>query len=301
MNAITLKNIVKNTILLFIILSISSCNLNSNDYKEEFAVENVDLTHKYQSVEADKKKVAEESSGMTTIKTSHVPATNIPADLKIIKTANTRYKVKNIESALYDIKQLMYAQGGYISELRFDNDAYKKQNRFTIKVPKENFDAMLDGIQKFAEVTDFVNISTTDVTEQYVDVKTRLKTKLEVKKRLEAILRKKAIKVEDILATEENLRVIQEEIEAAQGKMLYMTNRVAFSTIQVEIYETVTYKEEPIAYEKGFFAKAKDGLTSGWEMIENIFLGLLHIWPFLILGTIGVIFLRRWLKNKKQH
>lgn len=106
------------------------------------------------------------------------------------------------------IKEVIYLNGGYISELRYDKNYQEKQNRFTIKIPKENFDIMLDGIQKFAKETDFVNISTTDVTEKYMGIQTRLKTKLEVKERLETVLRKNAKMVKDILATENQLRVI---------------------------------------------------------------------------------------------
>jgi hypothetical protein len=116
---------------------------------------------------------------------------------------------------------------------------------------------------------------------------------------LEAVLRKNAKTVKDILATENELRVIQEEIEAAQGKIKYMSSRVAFSTIQVEIYETITYKEQPIAYEKGFFAKAKEGLSAGWSFIQNVAIGILYFWPIIILLIIGIILYRRWRTRKK--
>ena len=201
--------------------------------------------------------------------------------------------------ALSEIKQIMYLNGGYISELRYDKNYNEKQNRFTIKIPKENFDIMLDGIQKFAEETDFVNISTTDVTEKYLDAQSRLQNKLEVKERLETVLRKNARTVKDILATENELRVIQEEIEAAQGKIKYMSSRVAYSTIQVEIYETIAFKEKPVAYGKGFAAKAKEGLSAGWDFIKNIAIALLYVWPILILLATGFFFYRRWrTKNK---
>ena len=123
---------------------------------------------------------------------------------------------------------------------------------------------------------------------------------MEVKERLEAVLRKNAKTVKDILATENELRVIQEEIEAAQGKIKYMSNRVAFSTIQVEIYETITYKEEPVSYEKGFLAKAKEGLLAGWSFIQNIAIGMLYIWPIILLLIMGIIFYKRWRKVKKN-
>ncbi|QHI36659.1 hypothetical protein IMCC3317_20220 [Kordia antarctica] len=300
MNAITLKRNVKSYLLLVLFLISMSCN-TSADYKNEaIALENVDLRDDYDGVDdKDFKVETDESKGLIDTQTNQLRISNIPKDLKIIKTASTKYKVKNIEKALSEIKEVMYLNGGYISELRYDKNYQEKQNRFTIKIPKENFDIMLDGIQKFAEETDFVTISTTDVTEKYMDAQTRLQTRLEVKERLETVLRKNARTIKDILATENELRVIQEEIEAAQGKIKYMSSRVAYSTIQVEIYETITFKEAPISYEKGFGSKAKEGLLAGWNFIQNIAIAFIYIWPILVLLIIGFVFYRRWRTSKK--
>ena len=300
MNAITRKRNVKSYLLLFLLLIFISCHRNDEAYSaEEVSLENVDLRDDYDGVDDNETKFKVKTQGLSVEQTQQMRVSNIPANLKIIKTASTRYKVKNIDKALSEIKQVMYLNGGYISELRYDKNYQEKQNRFTIKIPKENFDIMLDGIQKFAEETDFVNISTTDVTEKYMDAQSRLQTKLEVKERLEAVLRKNAKTVKDILATENELRVIQEEIEAAQGKIKYMSSRVAYSTIQVEIYETITFKEKPVTYKKGFGAKAKEGLVTGWEFIQGIAIALLYIWPIILVSIIGFVFFRRWRKNRK--
>lgn len=300
MNAITLKRIVKSYVLVFLFLISMSCHNGAPDLKEEVAIENVDLRNDYDVVNESAPTDSNfKTQGFTSSSSTQSIVSNIPDNLKIIKTASTRYKVEDISKALVEIKQVMYVNGGYISELRYDKNYREKQNRFTIKIPKENFDIMLDGIQKFAEETDYVNISTTDVTEKYMDAQSRLRTKLEVKERLEAVLRRNAKTVKDILATENQLRVIQEEIEAVQGKIKYMSSRVAFSTIQVELYETITYKEEPVAYTKGFGAKAKEGIAAGWEFIQNIVIGMLYIWPIIVLVVIGYFFFRRWRKAKK--
>lgn len=300
MNAITLKRIVKSYFLVFLFLISMSCHNSTSDFKEEVVVDNVDLRDDYDVIdESTTTNDDVETEGLTSGQNTQTVISNLPDNLKIIKTASTRYKVENINKALSDIKQVMYVNGGYISELRYDKNYHEKQNRFTIKIPKENFDLMLEGIQKFAKETDYVNISTTDVTEKYMDAQSRLQTKLQVKERLETVLRKNAKTVKDILATENQLRVIQEEIEAVQGKIKYMSNRVAFSTIQVELYETITYKEAPVAYKKGFAAKAKESLVAGWEFIQNIVIGILYIWPIIIIITIGCFLFKRWRKAKK--
>jgi hypothetical protein len=222
----------------------------------------------------------------------------VPADLKIIKTADVKYKVNNVELATKQIKLFTMQLNAYISDLRFQNNLYNIENRFTIKVPQNYFEELMDSINNVAAFIEFENIATKDVTEEYLDLETRLKTKKEVRARYEDILRSKAKTVEEVLATEEKIRLIQEEIESSQGRLKYLTNKVAYSTIQVNLYEEVTYKEEPISYTKSFLSKTKEGLTFGWNLIESIVLAIIYVWPIMLLGTVAFLWLRK--RNAKK-
>ena len=104
---------------------------------------------------------------------------------------------------------------------------------------------------------------------------------------------------DSILATEDKLRIIQEEIESAQGRLKYLTNKVSFSTIQIDLYEMVVFKEEPRAYNKTLWSKSKEGLVFGWNFLENIFVAVLHVWPLLILSGILAFWFRGKIKPKK--
>ncbi|TBV25360.1 hypothetical protein DMZ43_10435 [Meridianimaribacter sp. CL38] len=279
MNANPLKSVFKIiTISLFVML-LSACQNES--YKENVSVADTAVSEEYEAV---------------TSKTEPSTST-IPNNLKIIKSANARYKVKHVKVATKKIKQIALNFDAYISDLRFQNDLYRIENRFTVKVPQQHFDAMMDSISAIVEFVEYENITTQDVTEEYIDIETRLKAKLEVKQRYETILRQKAKTVEEILATEEKLRVIQEEIESEQGRLKYLTNKVAYSTIQIDLYETVDYKEEPTSYKKSFWSKTKEGLVFGWNFIETIVLGIIHIWPFIILGSLLFFVIKKRIKK----
>ena len=269
--------------LLFFTLCFSC---NENNYKESVMTSPVDITDDFETIEAEK-----------TITNPIINQSNVPLDLKIIKSATARYKVKNVKKATYDIKMLARKHKAYISDLRFENDLYKKENRFTIKVPKNQFDILMDSVHTVVDFVEYENISTKDVTEEYMDLETRLKTKIEVKVRFENILRKNAKTVEDILKTEDKLRVIQEEIESAQGRLKYLTNKVAFSTIQIDLYESVDYVEKPASYSKTFLDKAKQGISNGWAFIEGFIIVLINIWPLLIIGTISFILVKKRIKK----
>ena len=69
----------------------------------------------------------------------------------------------------------------------------------------------------------------------------------------------------------------------------------------IELYEKVEYKETPTSYEKSFLSKSKEAFVSGWDFISNLTLGIIYIWPLLIVG--GFIFygFRRRRKRKKHE
>jgi hypothetical protein len=286
MNAKQFNSVFKVYGVLLILFIISSCNQNAKS--EDLRLESVAVNENFKTLEVDEEK----SYGQ-----QDMAKPEFPKDLKIIKSANARYKVKNVKLSTKQIKAIAGKLDAYISDLRFQNNLYSIENRFTIKVPANHFDALMDSIHAVVDFVEYENITTKDVTEEYIDIKTRLKTKLEVKQRYEEILRKNAKTVKDILATEEKLRVIQEEIESAQGRLKYLSNKVAYSSIQVDLYETVEYTEEPVSYTKTFWDKTKDGFSFGWQIIENLVIGIIHIWPLFILGMLLVLFIRKRFKK----
>lgn len=279
MKAITLKSRFKISVLLLCVLSIGC---NNNSYKEDVMANTVEVSEDFEIAESEK-----------IISKHKTDLNNVTLNLKIIKSATARYKVKNVKKATQQIKLIAKKHGAYISDLRFQNDLYKKENRFTIKVPQKYFDTVMDSVNNVVDFVEYENITTKDVTEEYIDLETRLKTKLEVKTRYESILRKNAKTVEDILKTEDKLRIIQEEIESAQGRLKYLTNKVSFSTIQIDLYESVDYVEEPESYTKTFLDKAKQGVSNGWFFIESFIVVLINIWPLLIVGIVAYIFIRK--------
>ncbi len=266
-----------------------SCQNYNDSYAEEVSMESTGINADFKVVETD------ESAGMSNpLEDSEA---NTAIDLKIIKSANARYKVTDVKEATKKIKAIARKYQGYVSDLRYQNTLYRIENRFTIKVPHQNFDVVMDSISAVAEFTEEESITTKDITEEYVDLQSRLKTKLEVQARYEEILRSKARTVEEVLKTEDKLRIIQEEIESAQGRLKYLSNKVAFSTIQVDLYETVEYTEEPDTYTKTFGDKAKNGFSFGWNMIESALLFLVYIWPVWIVVIGLFLFLRRRWKS----
>lgn len=222
----------------------------------------------------------------------------IPEDIKIIRNATMRMRVKNVEKATRLARNYASQYSGYVSDERMKNNAYLKENRFTIRVPQEYFDSIIDSISSFSENIDTKNVSTIDVTEEYVDIQSRLQTKREVKERYEAILRSKAKTVKEVLLAEEKIRILQEEIEVAEGRLRYMSTNVAYSTIQIDLYEELPVIDDLEDRGPSFFDKVKSSLRFGLSIIEGLILLVLHIWPVTVVGLIIGISLLKKRKRK---
>jgi hypothetical protein len=164
-----------------------------------------------------------------------------------------------------------------------------------IRVPADKFDALLEELMKESIYTNYKNITAEDVTEQFVDTEARLKTKREVEQRYIALL-KEAKKVQDILDIEDKLRVIREEIEATEGKLKLLNDKVNYSTIYLNTYQTLDYVPEP---EKGFFSNVKEALIRGWRDLIGFVVSLIRLWPFLIAAGITVFWFIRRLRKKR--
>lgn len=222
----------------------------------------------------------------------------IPADRKIIWNADLEFQVKNVDESTKEISKLCSKYNAFISHMNLTSSNYEISNRITIRVDNENFNKLINEIKGTSTFIRKVEIKSNDVTEEFIDIESRLKTKKEVRDRYIDILRNRSGEIKDVIAAEDAIRKITEEIEAKEGRLRFLQDKVSQSTIDLEIYQKVDFQSEPETFEKGFFTKAKESLETGWNIIIEILLLLLSIWPIVIIAIIFIIWRRNW-RNKK--
>ncbi|MDQ0881779.1 DUF4349 domain-containing protein [Peribacillus sp. V2I11] len=154
---------------------------------------------------------------------------------KVIHQAQLELKVKNLEKAQMKIENKVGEYGGYVVESNvYREDEELVEGTITVRVPEAHFqDFLADSEGEASEVVGR-NVTGQDVTEQYVDLKARLKTKRAVEERLLAFM-KDAKKTEDLLKISSDLAVVQEEIEQLTGQMKYLENQTSYSTVTITL------------------------------------------------------------------
>jgi hypothetical protein len=213
---------------------------------------------------------------------------------KVIKRGEIRFQTKSIQETTAFVTDIVMQLNGYISGDNVYNSDDRVTQRVEIRVPADSFDELLSGISESAKKIDSKNVYTQDVTEEYIDIETRLRTKKELENRYMELL-KQAKTVEDMLAIEKELGTLRSDIESIEGRLKYLSNQVSLATLSVEYYEMTSST-------LNFSSKLGQAVVMGWRLLLGFLIGLVNLWPFiLIAGIIIVISLRiRRTRQKNQ-
>ncbi|MCF7568725.1 DUF4349 domain-containing protein [Sabulilitoribacter arenilitoris] len=213
---------------------------------------------------------------------------------QIIKESYLHFETQNLDKTYNQIKQFIIQNKGFIQDDQ-SNKSYSRITRsLTIRIPINNFQKTIDSISNRVEFFDTKRVSSKDVTEEFIDLEARLKAKQTLEKRYLELL-SKAKNVKEILEIEKELSKIREEIEAKQGRLKYLTNKVALSTLNIEFYKHTAESRVTISYG----TKMWNAIKSGFNGLSMFFIGILHIWPFIIILIILFFLIKKWLKKKK--
>lgn len=223
------------------------------------------------------------------------PLANREVAQKIIKNATLRFETQDLEKTRLQVLTAIKKADGYVQNDNSGKDYNQLYQQLTVRIPSKNFQQTIDDIAQGVAYFDERTISQRDVTEEFIDLNARLKAKRALENRYLDLLNK-AVNVKEMLEIERELSQIREEIEAKEGRLNYLNNQVYSSTLYIHFYKVTS--DQGIT--QSFGSKITNALKSGWNGISVFFLGLLHIWPFLILLGIGAFFARKKLKEKKR-
>lgn len=233
-----------------------------------------------------------------------------PADLseKKIRTVNMSLECKNMDSAEKELKERVKTQGGYIesedySALSDWNDV--KTMNFTIRIPKEKVDEFLDFLDGEGRIIS-KSENLEDVRLQYRDAKNHIKA-LETEQERILALMDKAETVDQLIALENRLTEIRYQLDSYHSEVLDYDNRVNFSTIYLDLRESINGKiHDTGSY--SFFDQVRDGFIRNLIGIRGFFatialFSLVFIPQILlvILFILGIVFLNKKLNKRKKE
>ena len=167
---------------------------------------------------------------------SAVQASTQANDRKIIRDANLTIETDSPTEGLRQITAIAENNGGFIvtSDLKQNDGGTQGRATQTVtviaRIPAIRFDTALAQIHSFGARVINEKVSGQDVSEEYLDLEARLRTKKALEAQFLEIM-KQARKVTDALEVQSQLGEVRTEIERLEGRRRFLENQAALSTI----------------------------------------------------------------------
>ncbi|OAB39987.1 hypothetical protein PMSD_02740 [Paenibacillus macquariensis subsp. defensor] len=231
------------------------------------------------------------------------PSTAEGLNKKLIYTANLVMRVKDYSVSQSEVRNLVSLSGGYIVEFTEDQSTQEVGGTFVLKVPANGFSSLLNKIEKLKHESLQQSMQGQDVSEEYVDLESRLKVKEVMEKQYTAFM-EKATKTNDLVAFANELGKIQEDIEQTKGRMRYINNNVSYSTITIRLFQQEGVVDPALIKEEKapLFERANDALKGTITALTILFQWLVVILfgasPILLF--VIIVWLVLWLIRRNR-
>jgi hypothetical protein len=216
-----------------------------------------------------------------------------PIEPKLIKTGTLEFETSNLETTYQLVRQAAQTNEAFLSNESTSNQYDRIVQHLTIRVPARNFDKLVKAVSEGVKRFDTKTIESTDVTEEFVDAEARLKTKKQLEQRYQELL-KRANKVSEILEIEAQIGELRAEIEAVEGRLRYLNNRVDYSTLDVQFYK----KMPSLVSNDRHFGRA---FLQGWDNFVSLLFSLVANWSTILILVVSGYFLQRYIRRKLKN
>ena len=241
---------------------------------------------------------------------------------KFVRTADLKFKVKNVAKSTYAIENIVAKNGGFVtftdlkstvnekSETKISQDSTLETTRFTVdntitlRVPNTQLDTVLKLMVNEVAFLDSRLIKADDVALQLLSNKMARKRLTSHQKRLEKGIDTKGKKLNDITNAEDKVLDRETESDETVLKNLSLEDQVNFSTVTLYLYQRESVLQEMVANEKSINAyrphiglQILDGLKTGWFMFEAIIAFIVQLWSIIVLIILGLFIYKKYLKK----
>lgn len=255
------------------------------------------------------------TDAVSTAELQKEPADSVAAE-KIIKTADMRFRVKDVQNTKEQLSKTIKAQGGAVAEFSIQSSiqetdkvkqstdslkeitSYRTEGYLVAKVPSEKLDDFTNTIAKMSVFVDNQSMKMDDQSIAYLANKLKAENRVDAIEKINKVASKKSANVETSLYLKDDY--VDKKIENMQ-----IDSRVKLSTITLNFYQDNTIKTMIVAndnlydYRPPFVNRLWLGFVNGWTIFKEIVIGISNLWMLILLG-IGVFFIVRHYNRKNK-
>jgi hypothetical protein len=208
----------------------------------------------------------------------------------IIRNGDVSVEVDSLETGIERVRQLATSLGGFIGNVSSNTgERQVRSASLEMKIPSARFDDAMAGMAPLGKV-ERSTATAEDVGEEFVDITARVANAKRLEARLVTLLATRTGKLEDVLAVERELARVREEIERYEGRIRYLSSRVAISTIVATVHE----KFPLVASAPGTNVIGQAFLNMWRNFVSFIALGIEALGVAIPLALVAWLALWRW-------
>ena len=239
-------------------------------------------------------------------------------DRKFIRTAELKFKVKNVAQSTYSIENTVSKFNGFVTstELRsivnnttttkvssdslIETTRFKVENAMVIRVPNTALDTTLKTIAGQIDYLDYRIIKADDVSLQLLSNQLSQKRNAANQQRVTQAIQNRGKKLGETLDAEDRLHQSQTESDDAQLSSRALNDQVSYSTVSLYLYQKEAIRHEKIAnsenekFRTGLGIRFTDALRNGWYMLESLLVFLSNLWALLLIAIVGWLLYRKF-------
>ncbi|WP_055714223.1 DUF4349 domain-containing protein [Streptomyces torulosus] len=196
----------------------------------------------------------------------------------VIRTASLTVRVKDVPKALDEARTVTENAGGFVGDESTTRDGKgRERTRVVLRVPTEKYEEVLTALAGTGKLIER-KAKAEDVTEQVVDVESRITTQRASVARIRELM-DRATKISDVVTLEGELSTRQADLESLLARQKSLKDRTSLATVKLSLSETAVKKADKDD-EPGFV----DALAGGWNAFVAVFrwlgMALAAILPF---------------------
>jgi hypothetical protein len=282
MKQYTCKALIIANAILVVAASITGCSKKS---ASQIVAQNINRNiqlNEVMSTESGMNDTFEPSQSTDTANTQ-----TVPSERKLIRTGSINYQVNSLSETRAAVENWVTKYEGYISDSSESGDSIN----ITAQIPSKHFDEAMSTSAQIGKITS-KSVNSTDVSDQYYDLDSRLATKRILLDRLTSYL-KQAKDVKDMLDIESKINDVTGDIESMQGQLNRLSKQIDYSTINISAQ--LPYNET----EQGFIMPdTKSSFRKFCSNVLEFLSGFLFAILYIIIYGIPIVlflFLLYWL------
>jgi len=205
----------------------------------------------------------------------------------LIRTGTAQVEVDSLDRAVAQVRALAARLGGYVATSTVQGGKERaREAELEVKIPSARWDQALAALQPIGRV-ESVAVKSEDVGEEFVDVQARVANARRLEERLIQLLSARTGKLEEVLQVERELARVREEIERYEGRLRYLSTRIATSTLTVQLHEP-----RPVVGDYPGASVLGSSVRSAWRNFVGFVAGFISALGFLV--PIGLLAAAAW-------